>query len=556
MSAELKTLSSGVAVVIVLSFGLAHGCSLDSSGTEPSGSGAASGGGAQASSGSGQGTGGGAGGGGACDPGAVVACYEGPPMTEGVGRCEAGQKTCAADGSGFGPCEEQALPEVEDCLKKGDEDCDTAAPACTGDPTWSKRFGGIYDDAAMGVAVDKDQSVIVAGHFRSAAVFGEKAYIAKGDADIFVTKYTPSGDLVWAKVFGGLYLDKAYAVATDADGGVVVAGEFSGTVDFGAGEFESSGGADIFLLKLDAGGALVFAKHFGGLSDQRAKGLAITASGDIVIAGEHNGEMSFDAGAPTLAAAGGGDIFVAGFTKDGGYLFSDVFGEGSPQAALAVAPSPDGGFVVAGEAYGKVDFGGGELATKNKDAFVAAFDASGAYRYASIFGDYSEQSATAVAVDKDGSAIVAGDFQGKIQAAGELSAQGWDVFVLKLDPLGAPAWGRQIGDGDEQRGRGVAVDLFGNVVVAAGVDGAVTVGSSQVMASTRDLFVAKLTPAGDGVWARTFGDGGWEQRGHGVATDPLGYVLLVGEFDGSMTMGDATHATAGGRDGIVAKLAP
>jgi hypothetical protein len=75
---------------------------------------------------------GGSGGGLACTPGAIENCYEGPSGTAGVGICKGGQRVCAVDGSGFGPCEGQVLPVDESCATPGDDDCDGVDDATEG----------------------------------------------------------------------------------------------------------------------------------------------------------------------------------------------------------------------------------------------------------------------------------------------------------------------------------------------------------------------------------------------------------------------------------------
>lgn len=67
-----------------------------------------------------------------------MSCYDGPAGTAGVGACKAGVATCLMDGSGFGPCQGQIIPQVEDCQTAADEDCDGATPPCPGAglPRW------------------------------------------------------------------------------------------------------------------------------------------------------------------------------------------------------------------------------------------------------------------------------------------------------------------------------------------------------------------------------------------------------------------------------------
>jgi hypothetical protein len=92
----------------------------------------------------------------ACAPGAIVDCYEGPAGTLGLGVCAGGKKTCALNGLGFGPCQGQVLPDVEDCSKPSDEDCNgevnEAAAGCVCQPgTQQSCYDGPADTDGVGV---------------------------------------------------------------------------------------------------------------------------------------------------------------------------------------------------------------------------------------------------------------------------------------------------------------------------------------------------------------------------------------------------------------------
>lgn len=70
-----------------------------------------------------------------CEPGAEVPCYEGPPGTDVWGICRKGTRRCAADGSTFGACTGQILPQTERCDTPDDDDCNglinEAAAGCS-----------------------------------------------------------------------------------------------------------------------------------------------------------------------------------------------------------------------------------------------------------------------------------------------------------------------------------------------------------------------------------------------------------------------------------------
>lgn len=88
----------------------------------------------------------------ACTPDEVRTCYGGPPGTQGVGTCQAGSQVCAADGSGFGPCDGEVLPVAEVCGNTADDDCNGAADdVADADGDGWTRCDGDCDDAAPGV---------------------------------------------------------------------------------------------------------------------------------------------------------------------------------------------------------------------------------------------------------------------------------------------------------------------------------------------------------------------------------------------------------------------
>jgi hypothetical protein len=93
------------------------------------------------------------------------------------------------------------------------------------------------------------------------------------ETDIFVAKYAGSdGHHIWSTRFGDVSNDAGNAVAVDATGNVVVTGSFSGIVNFGGGSLTSSAAtADIFLAKFSSSGNHVWSKRFGVRSAMLAR---------------------------------------------------------------------------------------------------------------------------------------------------------------------------------------------------------------------------------------------------------------------------------------------
>src|SRR5439155_17823959 len=86
------------------------------------------------------------------------------------------------------------------------------------------------------------------------------AHTSAGGDDVFVVKFDPAGNVLWSRSFGDILDDTPRAVATDASGNVFVTGDFEGTVNFGGGPVTSVDALDGCLVKLSSAGAVLGTK--------------------------------------------------------------------------------------------------------------------------------------------------------------------------------------------------------------------------------------------------------------------------------------------------------
>jgi hypothetical protein len=129
--------------------------------------------------------------------------------------------------------------------------------------------------------------------------------------------------------------------------------------------------------------------------------------------------------------------------------------------------------VLAGVAYGEVDFGGGPLLSAGQSDIVAAkLDAAGKHLWSKRFGDGDPQHGYSVATDGAGNVVLTGLLYGTVDFGGGplTSAGGSDIFVAKLDAFGNHVWSKRFGDASTQFGASVAVDSPGNVLLYGTVD--------------------------------------------------------------------------------------
>jgi PKD repeat protein len=415
---------------------------------------------------------------------------------------------------------------------------------------WGQRFGSAGTDSAEAVAIDGAGNVVMTGQITAPADLGSGAPCS---SSIFVTKYSAAGAHLWTQCPGS-GIGSGRAIAIDAVGNVLVAGNFRGTVDFGRGPLTSAGGYDIFVAKYAADGTPLWSQRFGSslssaVVTESGLGVAVDGSGDVMLTGMFDGTVDFGGG--PLASAGGSDVFVARYSAAGAHLWSQRFGGMFTDVGNAVAVDGDGNAVVTGRFLDPVDFGGGVLASAGYDVFLAKFTPAGAHVWSQRLGGALYDSGNAVAVDGGGNLVLTGTYMGTVDfGGGPLTSLGDnDIFVAKYSPAGEHLWSRGFGNiSANDSGNSVAVDDTGAVLITGIFSYRVDFGGGRLTnAGGSDVVVAKYSAAGTHLWSQRYGGTGIDE-GHSVAVDSSGNVALVGRF--SNRFDSAPSLTSAGQTDI------
>ncbi len=191
-----------------------------------------------------------------------------------------------------------------------------------GDVAWAKRWGDMENQLLGSVAVDPSDNIIISGGFAGALDFGPgNNLVSMGEDDIYVAKLQPDGTTSWAKQFGDDKAQAARGIAVTDLGEVVIAGVFSGVVNFGDGNVMSAGVSDIFVTKLANSGALTWKRVVGSAMAETVNDMAVDSEGNIVITGYYQGSITF--GSTMLSNAG--EQFVAKMTSSGADVWAKSF---------------------------------------------------------------------------------------------------------------------------------------------------------------------------------------------------------------------------------------
>ncbi len=449
---------------------------------------------------------------------------------------------------------------------------------------WAKSVGDTLNDYGKSIICDPSGNVYSTGSFSGIVDFDPGAGVynltSAGNFDVYILKLDNAGNFIWAKSVGGVSSDLGASIALDAFGNIYITGEFTGVADFNPGPslFNLTSGfsyTDIFILKLDASGNLVWAKGVGSSSIDHGFSISVDVSGNVYTTGQFVLTADFDpnGGVFNLTSVGSFDIFILKLDALGNFVWAKNIGGSASDCANSIAIDALGNIYTTGYFIGAVDFNPNLglfniTSLGSYDMYILKLDALGNFVWAkNIGGGSSTASSRSIKLDIYGNIYTTGFFGNTVDfdpgaAVSNLTALSGDVFISKLDASGNFVWAKSIGGVASDEGSSIDVDPSGNVYTTGYFQGTADFDPgagvySLSFVSSQDVFVLKLDTSGNFVWAEKFG-GYSGDYGQSIALDASNNVYTTGWFgavvDFDPTVGFDSIASFGGNDIFIHKL--
>ena len=357
--------------------------------------------------------------------------------------------------------------------------------------TFMERFGGEADDRAYDVIQLSDGGYVFVGETES---------YGSGQLDLWVVRTDSLGTILWDKTAGGGYDDCGYSIAFSPDGGFVIAGK---TASFG------SGYDDVYLVKLSAGGQILWEKVYGGESYDEARCIKAVPDGGYIVAGR---TKSFGAGYY--------DVYLLRLNENGDTLWTKTFGGDNNDEAYCVEVTDDGGFVVAGKTA--------SVGSPGSNVLLLKVSSSGVGEWMEAYGDINWDEGYSVVQTEDGGFLVAGK---------TLSSEtgSFDMYLVRTNSEGDSLWARTIGGSGDDEAWCLRKIGDENYILTGGSRGGEDFQAVLYM----------LDSAGNTVWSRDYG-GPLDDEGFSVLSTADGGFMIAGK----------SARNGGGDDAFLVKTDP
>ena len=410
---------------------------------------------------------------------------------------------------------------------------------------WAKGLGGSSAERAWDITWAN--GVITVGQFEGELVINENTYLSEGITDVFIVKTDNLGKVLYTQTFGSTGEDVALSVDTDLEGNVYVTGYFTGELTI-LGETYIAEGWDSYILKLDNEGNMIDFFRFQNVSSDIGYGLSVDNENNILVTGWFQETINFSESL-SLTSYGGSDIFVAKFSADLTPLWAKHAGTESIEYGYKLSTDEANNIYVTGVAGMNTNFDG--MLLSNSGVFVAKYNTNGEIQK---LGNNTGSGVNSISVSPDGSGFITGRLTGSAYFNGENdtlvnSVNGTDdVYVAKFNNNCEWLWVR-LGAGEgSNKGRACNADANGNVYVTGSFNAQIDFNSWKLTANegADDIFVAKYSS--DGALQHLYAAGGEFSDIPTAICNNADTVYITGWYNGTTSFGDFDLTSITGAD--------
>ena len=437
----------------------------------------------------------------------------------------------------------------------------------TPDWEWAKNIGSFGDDLGRSIAAAPDGNVYITGTFLNSSItFDSITIYNNGLRNMFLAKYTPNGNIIWAKSAGGNNYDYSCSVTADFAGNVYITGYFkSPSVTFGSTILTNNGNTDIFLTKYDSDGNVLWAKSAGKSSYDHSYGLTADTSNNIYITGDFRSDSIIFDTITLINNNGGNDVFLAKYSSDGDILWAKNAGVNGEDIGNDISCDLLNNVYLTGQFRSdSIVFDSTVLNNSGSDdIFLVKYKSDGNVLWAKKAGNTDSDIGKSVTADTSGNIYLTGYFESNNISFGAINltingTHGYpntDVFIAKYAPSGTVLWAKNAGNSGTDKAIDITTNISNNIFISGNFNSSSITFGSTVLTNNGgyDMFVVKYASTGNVVWAKSVGND-QEESSNGIAENALN-LYMTGYFQSdTLIFYSDTLINNGDYDIFIAKL--
>ncbi|MFB6340214.1 hypothetical protein ACE1ET_00750 [Saccharicrinis sp. FJH62] len=300
-------------------------------------------------------------------------------------------------------------------FNKGSSDAWVIKLDSDGNVVWQQTFGGTYDDGANYITNTKDGGYIIAGYSRS---FDGDVTGNKGSEDVWLLKLNADGAVDWQNSYGGKLSDIGNSVQETLDGGYIVA---ANTYSSNGNVAEGYGLQDAWVFKTDSRGKLIWERTIGSTKDDGMAQVIQSKEGYYMAVGnKYNLENSSS------------DLLILKLSETGSVISYDLYGENGIDGASSIVQAEDGNFFISGT----IDPDGGASSQSDLDLLVMKTDQSGTVLWEKTYGGVNMDVSSEIQLTDKGMVVVGSTYSYTNEAVDNHSEGMSDFFILNMNSGG------------------------------------------------------------------------------------------------------------------------
>jgi len=429
---------------------------------------------------------------------------------------------------------------------------------------WGANTFSQTTNEAADIETTNTGSHYVAGFFSGQTSFGPVLGFngTNGSNDAYIAKYDVTGNVTWIRQYGGSQDDRAVDVAIGPDQNIVVCGSFFGSITFGSTTLTSSASSkDIFIVKMDPSGNILWARKEGGSGIENAFKLAIDAQNNVIITGEYQGNSTIGSSnlVSTINPGSGNpsfDIFVLKYDSSGTPLWTVTGTADYDDRGLSVDVDNTNNIYLTGQFSDTLVFAGNTINNNGFNiGYLAKLNPAGQFQF---FNQFKAGMVVPydIELNSDNESIVIGDFLGNmtyVNQSGSVNIQNpyeKQIFWVKTNASGQYIWNNTLGSDNELSARTLAIDPSNSIYIT----GYFKCDLSQLQDSTeylynsvgfKDPYLIKASNNGSRTYVKQFG-GKLDDEGKGISAYPNDKPAICGSYIQDLNFQSGTTPLLGG----------